>query len=283
MLPDVVQVTKQDSVGLLEPGAHTLFVVGRDPLSGDLLSTAIGRNVSYSAVSVSASSLLRAVSSCKPVLVIISADLSTISGEGFALASALSRAHPQLAIVLLLAEASREAVIRAFQSGAIGVFCQDEPISELLQCIEHVANGSIWAGKKATETLLEIFKNIPCSDALTGIDAASLTPRELQVIQCAATGKTNKAIATQLRLSEHTVKNYMFRAFAKLGLSSRVELLFYLALRGHSVGSFGDDHSVALSGQAIDKSDPRAGRNGRVVPNMVLRMSGHSSATDEPS
>jgi DNA-binding NarL/FixJ family response regulator len=55
-------------------------------------------------------------------------------------------------------------------------------------------------------------------------------------VQCAATGQTNKAIASELGLSEHTVKNYLFRAFEKLGVSSRVELLFYLTVRGHSFG-----------------------------------------------
>ena len=45
---------------------------------------------------------------------------------------------------------------------------------------------------------------------------------------------TNKTIASELNLSEHTVKNYLFRAFEKLGVSSRVELLFYLTIRGHS-------------------------------------------------
>ena len=65
---------------------------------------------------------------------------------------------------------------------------------------------------------------------------SALTARELQVVQYAARGKTNKAIASELYLSEHTVKNYMFRAFEKLHVSNRVELLFYLAARGHPFG-----------------------------------------------
>jgi DNA-binding NarL/FixJ family response regulator len=44
-------------------------------------------------------------------------------------------------------------------------------------------------------------------------------------------------IATDLGLSEHTVKNYLFRAFEKLGVSNRIELLFYLTLRGHTLGA----------------------------------------------
>jgi DNA-binding NarL/FixJ family response regulator len=47
---------------------------------------------------------------------------------------------------------------------------------------------------------------------------------------------TNKIIAAELGLSEHTVKNYLFRSFEKIGVSNRVELLFYLTMRGHPLG-----------------------------------------------
>ena len=53
-------------------------------------------------------------------------------------------------------------------------------------------------------------------------------------MRCAAQGKTNKTIANELGLSEHTIKNYLFRVFEKLGVSSRVELLFYLTTQGQS-------------------------------------------------
>ena len=72
-----------------------------------------------------------------------------------------------------------------------------------------------------------------------------MTYREQQVVQAAARGKTNKVIASELGLSEHTVKNYLFRAFDKLGVSNRVELLFYLTMRGHTPGSGGPDAEAA--------------------------------------
>ena len=47
-----------------------------------------------------------------------------------------------------------------------------------------------------------------------------LTKRELEVAEHAAQGQSNKQIANELRLSEHTIKNYLFRVFEKLRVSS---------------------------------------------------------------
>jgi DNA-binding CsgD family transcriptional regulator len=59
-------------------------------------------------------------------------------------------------------------------------------------------------------------------------DIDSLSRRELEVVRHAGEGLANKDIADKMGLSEHTVKNYLFRAFEKVGVSSRVELLFYM-------------------------------------------------------
>jgi DNA-binding CsgD family transcriptional regulator/nucleoside 2-deoxyribosyltransferase len=68
----------------------------------------------------------------------------------------------------------------------------------------------------------------PAFDAHTRLSARMdmLSERELLVARSAADGKTNKQIADELGLSEYTVKNFLFRAFEKLGVSNRVELLF---------------------------------------------------------
>jgi DNA-binding CsgD family transcriptional regulator len=59
-----------------------------------------------------------------------------------------------------------------------------------------------------------------------------LTPREKQVAALAAEGLSNRDIAGELNLSEHAVKKYLFRIFDKLGISSRVELVFYAVNHG---------------------------------------------------
>jgi DNA-binding CsgD family transcriptional regulator len=68
-----------------------------------------------------------------------------------------------------------------------------------------------------------------------------LSKREEEVVACVAEGLTNREIARQLTLSEHTVKNYLFRIFDKLGISGRVELVLYaLSHRELAEGSDGN-------------------------------------------
>jgi len=55
-----------------------------------------------------------------------------------------------------------------------------------------------------------------------------LAEREGQVVSLVADGLTNRDIAAQLGLSEHTVSNYLFRIYNKLGVSNRVELVLYV-------------------------------------------------------
>ena len=59
-----------------------------------------------------------------------------------------------------------------------------------------------------------------------------LTYREEQVVALVADGLTNRDVASELGLSEHTVKKYLFRIFDKLGISNRVELVLYAVHHG---------------------------------------------------
>ena len=60
-----------------------------------------------------------------------------------------------------------------------------------------------------------------------------LTPRHEQVVALVAEGLSNREIAHELKLSEHTVTKYLFRIF-KLGISTRVELVLYAVTHGES-------------------------------------------------
>lgn len=210
-----------------------VLVIDRDFLSSQLLAEALERDRRYEATAIASAELLSGLRLRKANLVVISADLNSRPGRGMELADAVHRDYPDIAIVILLDETSRESVISAFRSGARGVFSRRQSMTEFHDCIQHVHRGGIWAGRTEINYLLEALENIPSPNISSSNSSPQLTRRELQVVQCAAQGKTNKAIAQELGLSEHTVKNYLFRAFEKVGVSSRVELLFYLTIRGH--------------------------------------------------
>jgi DNA-binding NarL/FixJ family response regulator len=67
--------------------------------------------------------------------------------------------------------------------------------------------------------------------------AKLLTPREEQVVDLVAEGPSNHDATRELKLSEHTVKKYLFRIFEKLGISSRVQLVLYAVNHGVPLGA----------------------------------------------
>lgn len=223
-----------DKIGAKAPASlFRVLVADRDPMSSDLLAAALSREGQFQASPVLAANLLQVLATHPVDLVVLGSDATVNLQDGSELTAALIRTHPNLLIVMLLSVSERASVINAFRIGARGVFCRDQPMADFLDCIKHVRRGFIWAGGREAGYLLDAIKNIP-GPIVAPIHAPTLTDRELQVVQQAATGKTNRCIARELRLSEHTVKNYLFRAFEKLGVSSRVELLFYLAMAGHT-------------------------------------------------
>jgi DNA-binding CsgD family transcriptional regulator len=75
-----------------------------------------------------------------------------------------------------------------------------------------------------------VFEELAAARPLYLVDANGrnlLSKREQQVVALVAEGFTNRQISQELKLSEHTVKNYLFRVFEKLGISTRVELVLY--------------------------------------------------------
>lgn len=224
------------------------LIADRDPMSSDLLARALVHERVCRAVAIGPDEVLPGISKVHPQLVVLAADLRTKSGDGVSLAEAVARAYPAILLVLLLPQSSREGVINAFRAGARGVFPRERPLADFLDCIQRVKDGFLWtAGQEAT-FLLQAIKSLPAQNVLSALNAPSLTARELQVVKYAATGKTNKAIARELSLSEHTVKNYLFRAFEKLGVSSRIELLFYLTLAGHAPSRAAFDEEAVSTG-----------------------------------
>jgi DNA-binding NarL/FixJ family response regulator len=173
------------------------------------------------------SDALRDIERTHPDVAIISNALEDGPSAGFSLLRALYASRIQTRSVLLFDQFERRLVVDAFRSGARGVLSRAESLNELCKCIQRVHWGQIWASTKELEYVLE---ELSASRRLRLLDARGkqiLSPREEEVAALVADGLTNKEVAVQLRLSEFTVKNYIFKIFEKLGISTRVELVLY--------------------------------------------------------
>lgn len=145
--------------------------------------------------------------------------------------SALRTLHlacPHIPKIFLLEADNHELVVQAFRFGARGIFClADSSFQLLCQCIEGVHRGEIWATTRQLNYLLDSFCQLSGLRVVNACGEKLLTSREEQVVALVADGLSNRHVATELGLSEHTVKKYLFRIFEKLGISNRVELVLY--------------------------------------------------------
>jgi DNA-binding NarL/FixJ family response regulator len=159
---------------------------------------------------------------------LLSEDLADGAGVGFRALSELSASFPKTRLILLLKSGSEELVVDAFRGGAKGVFCKSEPIQSLRKSIQAVHKGQVWANSHQLHLILEALVSASPLRSKTLPKAAFLAKREDEVAGLVAEGLSNREIAERLGLTEHTVSNYLFRIYEKLGISGRVELVLYI-------------------------------------------------------
>ncbi len=141
--------------------------------------------------------------------------------------------HPGIGKIILADSSRRDLVIQGFRSGARGILSvTDCNLRVLWKCILRVAAGQIWLNTEQLNYLIELICETPSLRVLNAAGKSLLTPREEQVVALVAEGLSNRQIAVELNLSEHTIKKYLFRIFEKLGISTRVELVLYAVHNG---------------------------------------------------
>ena len=195
-----------------------------------LLSEALSKEPGLSLVgsAVDYESLMRSIQAVKPDIALISAALHPSPLTARLSAPNGEARLPSCPWVLLLDESEPHLVVAAFRAGAKGVFSRTQSDIRLLaKCIRRAMEGQVWVDSKQMLCLLDAFTGN--GDGKQGREGSpvKLTRREESVVRLVTQGMVNREIAHQLCLSEHTVKNYLFRIFDKLGVSNRVELALY--------------------------------------------------------
>ena len=194
------------------------------------------------------------ISNFKPNVAVIGASANGHERAGFDLLwHALAR-YPELQAVMLLNSSRHDTVVEAFRAGARGIICWDDGLDVLRKCVYAVHLGQIWASSAQLGFVLEVFSQRWVPQAVVDSNGrALLSKRELDVVRCVSEGMTNRQIASQLKLSEHTVKNYLFRTFDKLGVSNRAELILY-ALNHCGASKLSERHAWGQG--ASDRAEP---------------------------
>jgi DNA-binding NarL/FixJ family response regulator len=203
-------------------------------MSTQLLVEALARDAQFQMIESPSTivAILSLIKREKPHVAVISAKLGENSVGGFDLVREIRTQAPGTRVIMLLDASDRPAVVQAFRAGAQGVFCRTEPFRLLGKCIQCVNAGQVWGSSAELQFVLEALAQ-PTLANLNHNGGSLLSAREVDVVRCVAEGMTNREIAQRLKLTEHTVKNYLFRIFDKLGVSSRVEVVLYALGNGN--------------------------------------------------
>jgi DNA-binding NarL/FixJ family response regulator len=191
-----------------------------------LLTGRLKRRFEVAGYATSRASLLTMVDTITPDVLLIGCHLEDGELSGLLALEELRSTYPNIHLVLLIDHSEREIVVQAFRAGAIGIFDRSEShFDRLCKCIACVHQGQIWANTQQLKYVVEAVVQAP-SPWISGADGLNLlTKREEDLVRLVSEGLGNREIARKLNLSEHTIKNYMFRIFDKLGISNRVELV----------------------------------------------------------
>jgi DNA-binding NarL/FixJ family response regulator len=198
-------------------------------MSSQLLAQALAqeRQFEVTAIEAKAPSIVEAVVQHKPHVLLLSSSLEGSTTLGFEIMRQVRVASADTRVILLMDAANPGAVVEAFRSGAQGIFSRTESSKALAKCITSVHQGQVWANSAELRYLLQALREASPMRMVDHRGDAILSKREQEVVGCVAEGLSNREIASRLKLTEHTVKNYLFRIFDKLGVSSRVEVVLY--------------------------------------------------------
>src|SRR5579872_2987417 len=205
-----------------------VLVADNTRIHTQLLADALQRDQELDVISADsdAPGLLAIAATHKADVLLISSNLDEEPHRAFEVLRKLRASHIQIRGVVLMDSSKRELILQAFRAGARGIFSRHESVESLCKCVRSVHEGQIWANSLQMSFAVETLAASPTVRAVDANGLDLLSKREMEVVTSLAEGLTNREIAERLGLSQHTIKNYLFRVFDKLGVSSRVELLF---------------------------------------------------------
>src|ERR1017187_259826 len=167
--------------------------------------------------------------SLKPNVVVM--DIGMPNLNGIEAARQIGEMDPGAAVVMLSMHSDEGYVLRALGAGARAYLLKDSATTDLVQAIRAVVEGKSFFSPAVSKVLLQDYmRKLQRSGAEDSYDL--LSPREREVLQLVAEGKSNKEIASLLNLSVFTVETHRAKIMQKLNLKGVPELILYAVRKG---------------------------------------------------
>ncbi len=161
-----------------------------------------------------------------PHLVLLNIGLSHV--ECVRIARHVRQDMPRCNVVIMDLLPEHTGIAQLISAGVAGFILSDATCEEFVQTLRSVALGdAILPARMMSNLFAQLGQSGSATDSPVRIDTSHLTPRELEVITLIAQGRSNKEIASQLSIAEHTVKTHVRNVMEKLSLNTRLQIAAY--------------------------------------------------------
>ena len=183
--------------------------------------------------------LLDSAASLKPDVIV--ADIAMPLLNGLEAGRRLKQKMPGVKLIFLTMNEDPELAVEAMKSGASGYVLKKSAASELLQAIQSALRGKPYVTQQIARGMQEAFIRHPQGRS----HQESLTPRQKEIVQLLAEGRTMKEAADILRIAPRTVAFHKYRIMQDLGLRTNAELIHF-AIRSRIVVGNPDSNELSL-------------------------------------
>jgi two-component system, NarL family, response regulator DevR len=199
-----------------------VFLLAENRLLREALGRVLSKKHEMCVVAASAfhPQIVRSIAETQPDVLLL--DSAVFACSDLKVVAAVRAEIPGVKVVMIGMETDKETFVRCVRSGISGYVLKDASAAEIAAAVRGVASDEAVCPPALCLALFEYLARQPQVSALQGKLQFGLTRREQQLVQMIGGGLSNKEIASQLNLSEQTIKNHIHRMLRKLGAGDRL-------------------------------------------------------------
>lgn len=215
------------------PNEVRIFLIAENRLLREALSRILSKRPEFSLVGAVpfSTDVIELILEARPDILVLDSVPSLFGNLDLILE--IRKAVPNLRVVMIGMEEEPELFMRSVRAGVVGYVLKDASAMDVVAAVRSAAQDEAVCPPRLCHTL---FKHVSSQASTPSVRVRldfGLTRREQQLIPFIARGLTNKEIASQLNLSEQTIKNHVHRMLQKVGVGDRLSVVELLRDRGH--------------------------------------------------